>query len=163
MYGLSVEVQPRHPWAPWSHSCCTSNTHVGTQTYCFPSRCIKWGPAGPQLSLGPSLLQWKIPARCRGITGVAGPLYLLSLHPLSRQQSSTGTVWPQETLGIWRHFWLAAPGRHGAVASSRCKPRVLLNIFKGIAQPLPEQDHLAKMPIAGWETTLNAQLWSSGV
>ena len=89
------------------------------------------------------------PARCRGITGVAGPLYLLSLHPLSRQQSSTGTVWPQGTLGIWRHFWLAAPGRRGAVASSRWKPRVLIDIFKGIVQPLPEQDHLAKMPIAG--------------
>ena len=108
-----------------------------------------WRTSAP--SLGPSLLQRKIhPPRPRvqwhHTCGQPSPP---ALSPPSLKASPPGTVWPQGTLGIWRHFWLAAPGRRGAVTSSRWQPRVLLNIFKGIAQPLPEQDHLAKMPIAG--------------
>ena len=103
-------------------------THVGTQTYCSPSRCIKWGPAGSQLSLGPSLLQWKIPPGA-GASQVWLALSTCSLSTLSQGSSppqgqfGPRGLWASEDISGWQHregvvLWHPVGGSQGYCSTS---------------------------------------------
>ena len=87
-----------------------------------------WRTSAP--SLGPSLLQRKIhppDPGCSGITRVASPLHLPSLHPLSRQvhqgQFGPRGLWASGDISGWQHqgggvLWHPVGGSQGYCSTS---------------------------------------------